>query len=121
MQDNPGFAQKVRNNWNNNGNEVGWFFINDPTHGVTVMPWPDDSRNSPDSVYGPPTAPPNAIGSGHTHPDPNGMGNGPSGDDYAHGYDMPDFVFDPQFCWKYWPEKKPYRTEDPYRHDIPNY
>ena len=116
MEQNPEFAAKVRANWANKGNEVGWFCVDDSNNGYTIEPWPDHPDNTLDNVVGPGAAPPNAIGEGHTHPDPNGYGNAPSPGDYINGYGVDAFVFDPTWVYKYNPNEKPFFPKEQKRH-----
>jgi len=103
MDQNPEFAARVRCNWAYTGNEVGWFYVNDPQNGLTIQPWPDDSGNTFDSVVPPKVAPPNTVAEGHTHPDELGYGNGPWGADYRDLFHVDAFVFDPKWVYKYHP------------------
>ncbi len=118
MDNNPDFGSAICASWNGTGNEVGFFFVTDPNDGITIQPWPDNPNNTHHNVEGPPEAPANAVATGHTHEDPNGMGNGPSPIDYnQENYGLPDFVFDPNRVWPYWPKKQ--KPKDSTPHGIP--
>lgn len=118
MASHPDFARKVCDNWYGSGNEVGWFYINDPKEGYTLLPWPDHPDNTHSRVVPPSQTPPNALAEAHTHPDSFGKGNSPSPNDYITNLGLDDaFVFDPNFVFQYTPEKPPYVPSGQKEHD----